>query len=115
MTTVDGETGTAQGSLLETENTSSVLVTVNLAGSDATYGTVYDEAGLPVPSALVTAIFPDTDRKYSAISTSDGSFALTNVHGDGTLILVGINNDTGESGSATGVLSSFASQITRNV
>ena len=81
MTTVDGETGTAQGSLLETENTSSVLVTVNLAGSGAIYGTVYDEAGLPVPSALVTAI----------------------------------NNDTGESGSATGVLSSFASQITRNV
>ena len=40
MTTVDGETGTAQGSLLESKNTSSVLVTVNLAGSGAIYGTV---------------------------------------------------------------------------
>lgn len=115
VATPDGRTGSAQGSLLETENTSSVLVTVDLAGNGAIYGTVYDDSGLPVPAALVTAIFPDTDRKYSAISTSDGSFALTNVHGDGTLILVGFKNDTGASGSTTGVLSGYSSQITRNL
>ncbi|AMQ88458.1 MULTISPECIES: carboxypeptidase-like regulatory domain-containing protein [unclassified Marinobacter] len=115
VTTQDGRTGSAQGSLLETENTSSVLVTVDPAGSSAIYGTVYDESGLPAPAALVTAIFPDTDRKYSTISSSDGSFALTNVHGDGTLILVGFKNDTGASGSTTGVLSSYSSQITRNL
>jgi hypothetical protein len=115
VATSDGRTGSAQGSLLETENKSSVLVTVDLAGSGAIYGTVYDDSGLPVPAALVTAIFPDTDRKYSVVSASDGSFALTNVHADGTLILVGFKNDTGASGSTTGVLPSYSSQITRNL
>jgi hypothetical protein len=38
-----------------------------------------------------------------------------NVHGDGTLILVGFKNDTGASGSTTGVLSSYTSQMTRNL
>ncbi|SFF06169.1 Carboxypeptidase regulatory-like domain-containing protein [Marinobacter sp. DSM 26671] len=115
VTTSDGRTGSAQGSLLETESSSSVLVTVDLAGSSAIYGTVFDSSGQPVPGALVTAIFPDTDRKYSTTSSADGSFSLMNVHGDGTLLLVGFKNDTGASGSTTGVLSSYTSQITRNL
>lgn len=115
VSTQDGRTGSAQGSLLETENTSSILVKVDLAGSGVINGTISDSNGQPVPGALVTAIFPDTDRRYSTTTSSDGSYDLVNVRTDGTLILIGFQNNTGASGSTTGVLSGFSSQITRNL
>lgn len=101
-----GASGSGQGSLLETELTASVLIVIGQPGNGLIQGTVTSASTQPVPDALVTAMFPDTGRRYMAITGSDGQYVLSGVRTDGTVILIAFENSTGASASNSSVLTS---------
>lgn len=99
-----GASGTAQGSLLETELTASVLILIDQPGNGLIQGTVTSASAQPVQDVLVTAIFPDTGRRYTAVTGGDGRYLLSGVRTDGTVILIAFKSDTGASASTSNVL-----------
>lgn len=109
-----GASGSGQGSLLETELTASVLIVIDQPGNGLITGVVTSTGAQPVADALVTAMFPDTRRSYTAITGSDGQYSLGGLRTDGTVILIAFKSDTGASASNSGVLTSGSPSRTVN-
>jgi len=107
-----GGSGSAQGSLLETELNVSALIVLDQPGNGVVSGQVAFADGTLAAQALVTLILPDTDREYLALTGSDGRYSIPNVHTDGTLIVIAFDNDTGASASVSSlILPSLPSRV----
>lgn len=98
----------AQGSVQDSVTTNNPSATVNLVvsqpGSGTLQGVAYGEGISDYTAVLINAYFPDTGKSYTAQANSDGSFYLENLSTDGTVIVIGFDNNTGASGSTSTIL-----------
>jgi len=102
-----GAIGSAQGSLLPGESEASVLVVVDQPGPGVIQGHVSNQQVQQGGSVLVTAIFPDSKREYTAVAGIDGYYRLDGVRPDGTVIVMAFDNDAGAIASYSTVLTQY--------
>ena len=100
-----GGTGSQQGSLLPTSLEPSILLYIDQPGQGKINGNVKRENLTLVSGALITAIFPETKRNYTAITNADGFYELNNLAFDGTVIIIAFDSETGASSSDTRIIS----------
>jgi len=101
-----GTFGSVQGSILETNLQTSVIILIAQPGAGSIQGQVHFGDGTPADNALVTAIFPETERKYTVLTDVDGNYALNQLQFDGTVIVIAFDSETGASTSFSSVVSS---------
>lgn len=116
--TADGgnsATGSVQGSVLAAELNPSVVVFIDQPGLGSVRGQVLFEDGTPAISALVTATFPETRRVYTTLTGTDGTYTLSQMQFDGTVIMIGFDSKTAASASFSSVVSSSFPSSTVNL
>jgi hypothetical protein len=110
-----GATGSGQGSILPGELNASITVHVEMAGIGTIEGTVTPLELVSDNDAIVNVYFTDTGRQYSTSVGNDGYYRLEGLQLDGTVILIGFDNDTGATGSFSSVLSQNTPSLTVNL
>jgi len=99
-----GASGSAQEFIDAGNLNTSVSIAVDQPGSGQLAGNVQRADGLPATGAVVTYLFPDTERTGSITTDSQGNYQFDSVHLDGTIIVIAFDPATVATESNTHLL-----------
>ncbi|MDO3377154.1 carboxypeptidase-like regulatory domain-containing protein [Geoalkalibacter halelectricus] len=112
---IDGYTGSSSSFVTDESHVANVTVIVSVPGSGNIFGTVYLSNGMPAPNAVVSVNFMETDYVATVVTSTNGTYQISGVPPDGSLVLTAFDPVSAAHGSLISYLTPSHSQRTFNL